>query len=72
LPFISHVFAGRTDLKILPIMVGDLSQGKSEYYAERLSTILKDERTLLVMSSDFCHWGDNFDYFFLRDKLDSD
>jgi len=48
-------------------MVGDLSQGKSEYYAERLSTILKDERTLLVMSSDFCHWGDNFDYFLLRD-----
>jgi len=24
-----------------------------------------------VMSSDFCHWGDNFDYFFLRDKLDN-
>lgn len=22
------------------------------------------------MSSDFCHWGDNFDYFYLREKLD--
>jgi MEMO1 family protein len=30
-----------------------------------------DSRTLLIISSDFCHWGDNFDYFYLSEKLDT-
>lgn len=51
-------------------MVGNLTDSKQDYYATILSELLKDHRTLLVISSDFCHWGDNFDYFYLREKLD--
>lgn len=66
LPFIKKVFS---DIEIVPILVGNLTESKQRYYAEQLSQII-DERTLLVVSSDFCHWGDNFDYFYLKDTLD--
>ena len=50
-------------------MIGNLTYSKQDYYANILSTIM-DHKTLLVISSDFCHWGENFDYFYLRDSLD--
>jgi MEMO1 family protein len=52
-------------------MVGHLTDSKQEYYARVLSETVSDPRTLLVISSDFCHWGDHFDYFYLRDQLDA-
>jgi predicted class III extradiol MEMO1 family dioxygenase len=51
-------------------MVGHLTESKQKYYASIIEKIL-DSRTLLLISSDFCHWGDNFDYFFLESKLNT-
>ena len=28
-----------------------------------------DSNTLVIISSDFCHWGKDFDYFLLRENL---
>jgi AmmeMemoRadiSam system protein B len=61
LPYIKHVF-GEQEVKLLPIMVGSLSQKSVEYFGKIFSEYLKDDKTLFVISSDFCHWGINFDY----------
>ncbi len=29
---------------------------------------MEDEKTLFVISSDFCHWGSNFDYTFYNEE----
>ena len=50
-------------------MIGNLTNSKQDYYANIISSIM-DQKTLLVISSDFCHWGENFDYFYLRNPLD--
>jgi AmmeMemoRadiSam system protein B len=61
LPFIRHVFLGK-DVKIVPIMVGDVTLDSVTRYGRTLERYLKDNRTLFVVSSDFCHWGENFEY----------
>ena len=43
-------------------MVGELSDENYHKYAENLLPYFLDDRTLFVVSSDFCHWGDNFEY----------
>jgi predicted class III extradiol MEMO1 family dioxygenase len=50
------------DVTIVPILVGRLSHGKEKEYASLLSPILVDPGTFIVVSSDFCHWGDRFDF----------
>ena len=60
LPFLYKVFsdAGRADaLKIVPLIIGDLPEEEYRYYAEALLSLFLDERTVFVVSSDFCHWG---------------
>jgi AmmeMemoRadiSam system protein B len=52
-------------------MVGQLTESRLEYYSEILKDMISD-KTLLVVSSDFCHWGDKFDYYYLSEKLNSD
>lgn len=52
-------------------MVGQLTESKLEYYSEILKDMISD-KTFLVVSSDFCHWGDNFDYYYLSENLNSD
>ena len=61
-PFIRKVFAGREDLLLLPLMVGQLSAEKLEACARVLAPFLADAETLVVVSSDFCHWGARFDF----------
>ena len=60
-PYIRKIFAGR-DISFLPIMVGQVPKRHLGKYGEALKNLFLDERTLFVISSDFCHWGDNFDY----------
>ena len=68
LPFIRKVFAdeGKPDVKLVPLMVGELPKSKYNAYARRLMPLFKDERTVFIVSSDFCHWGSNFDYYRLH------
>ena len=64
-PYIYKVFkdAGRADdLKLVPLMVGLLPEDKKDDYAKLLLPYFLDERTVFVLSSDFCHWGDYFKY----------
>lgn len=51
-------------------MVGNLTVSKQKYYASIIKEVA-DSRTLIVISSDFCHWGDNFDYFYLEHNLNT-
>ena len=70
LPFIRKVFKDRKDLKLLPILVGSLTKDKQNYYGRALAKYLGDsDENLFVISSDFCHWGDRFEYIYLTDKI---
>ena len=65
LPFIYKAFAdaGRAnDLKLVPLMVGDVAEDKYRHYAEVLLPLFMDERTVFIVSSDFCHWGQRFNF----------
>lgn len=64
LPLLKHIF-GTKPFTILPIMIGGLSQKQHNQVVEALKPIVSDPKTLLVISSDFCHWGANFDYYYL-------
>ncbi len=60
LPFLQKVFA-RQKIKIVPILFGSL---RKEHFKAMAQTIGKfvDDRTLVVASSDFTHYGSNFGY----------
>lgn len=70
LPFVYELFGNR--VKVVMIMVGCVSSKLKEAYAEwesvsvvtcrSLVPYLKDPKTLFVISSDFCHWGENFEF----------
>lgn len=64
LPYIYKVFsdAGNKDVLLLPMMVGQVKNKDMPKYAEKLKTLFLDPKTLFIISSDFCHWGDNFEY----------
>lgn len=61
LPYIRHVFREK-DVKIVPIMVGDVNLGSLNEYGTIFAEFLKSETNLFIISSDFCHWGQNFDF----------
>jgi MEMO1 family protein len=65
LPYIKKVF-GDKEFSLVPLMVGDLPLDKVSDYARALLPLFKDERTLFIVSSDFCHWGSNFDYYYMH------
>lgn len=49
---------------IVPIMVGSLSPEREALYGRILAPYLADPTCLVVVSSDFCHWGPRFRYTF--------
>jgi AmmeMemoRadiSam system protein B len=59
LPYIRKVF-GDKNITLVPLMVGQVPSNKLSDYAKALLPYFKDERTLFIVSSDFCHWGDRF------------
>lgn len=61
LPYIKYIF-GENKFTLVPIMVGSLNKSSEEYFGKIFAEYLKDEKNLFIMSSDFCHWGRNFDY----------
>jgi AmmeMemoRadiSam system protein B len=65
-PLLKYVF-GKKDITIIPIMVGDLSLQQTKDVAAILREFTDDEGTLVIISSDFCHWGKNYRYTFLPD-----
>lgn len=61
LPYLRKVFQGR-DVSVVPILVGQLSPVSIAQYASVLAEHVADPATLVVVSSDFCHWGERFRY----------
>jgi len=57
-PFLQHCLG---DFKLLPIIVGSLSSHAADALAAALKPFLADD-VLLVVSSDFIHYGSDFDY----------
>lgn len=70
LPYIKKIF-GTNEFKLIPIMVGSLSQDTEEYFGKIFAEYLKDDKVLFIISSDFCHWGRSFDYS-PHDKADGE
>ena len=50
------------DVGLVPILVGNLKKAKEQEYGKILAPYLNDNETLFVISSDFCHWGEDFEY----------
>jgi AmmeMemoRadiSam system protein B len=60
-PYIRKIFKDK-NITMVPLMVGDLPKEAWQEYAKALLPLFEDERTLFVVSSDFCHWGERFDF----------
>jgi len=54
--------------KIVPIMVGGTSSEKEKMYGELLAKYFLQPKTLFIMSSDFCHWGERFGYTYYDER----
>lgn len=65
IPFLQKVLP---QAQLVPIIVGDLHGPDLELTAKAIATIV-DEHTVIVTSSDFTHYGVNFDY---TPKFDKD
>ncbi|CAK7219298.1 hypothetical protein SEUCBS140593_003841 [Sporothrix eucalyptigena] len=48
---------------LVPIMVGDGDGAAERSYGELLLPYLEDPENAFVVSSDFCHWGRNFQFW---------
>jgi len=70
LPFIAHALrraahqhmASASAVRIVPIVVGSLSRAGEHRVGAMLAPYLRDPASFFVVSSDFCHWGSDFDY----------
>jgi hypothetical protein len=60
LPYIKKTLP---DVKLVPIMVGNLSADQEKQFGQKISAYMGDDTNLFIVSSDFCHWGSNFDYY---------
>jgi AmmeMemoRadiSam system protein B len=63
--------ASRSDAKIVPVLVGSLSEEKQQRYGEIFAKHLKSNDTVFIVSSDFCHWGRRFGYYHLPSGVQS-
>ncbi len=64
-PILKHMM-GEHKFKLLPIMVGNLTEEDEEYFGNIIKEYAKDKKTLFVVSSDFCHWGKRFKYTYYK------
>lgn len=57
---IKQTFHGK-DFTLVPLMVGFVEKDLDKY-GQALQPYWEDEKTLFVVSTDFCHWGSRFRY----------
>ena len=65
IPLLQYVIE---DFKLVPIISGSLSRDTIAEVAAILNSLI-DEKTLMVASSDFTHYGSRFDYVPFRDDI---
>lgn len=68
-PFIKKL-ANDHDIKIVPILVGNISHESEVEYGKYLAKYVNDPETLFAVSSDFSHWGSRFRYTYYRPSRD--
>ena len=61
MPFLKYIF-GKNDFSIVPIMIGHNDLETNTAIGKALYDLYEDPKTLVVISSDFCHWGQNFGF----------
>jgi hypothetical protein len=62
-PFIAKALGPKiSTVRVLPIMVGNLSAKSEKAYGELLAPIVARSNVICVISSDFMHWGSRFQY----------
>lgn len=65
-PILKFLFDQKNkSFSVLPIMIGSINDKTAKEVASALAPIVNDPQTLLVVSSDFCHWGNDFEYTYL-------
>lgn len=63
LPFIVKAMSKREQpYTIVPMMVGSIRPEKEAAFGKILSRYLQNPENAFVISSDFCHWGQRFEY----------
>ena len=65
LPFLQHRLPRA---RLVPVLIGDLHGEQFDEVATVVASLLDDE-TLLVVSSDFMHYGSAFDYVPFQDRI---
>ncbi|CAG8536965.1 7641_t:CDS:2 [Acaulospora morrowiae] len=69
LPYTYKILENKIDsIKIVPILVGSLSESSEAFYGKLFSPYLADPSNLFIISSDFCHWGHRFSYTYYSDS----
>jgi len=66
LPFLQRVLG---DFRLVPVLVGQCQQQDYDPMARALAAIV-DDKTLLVASTDFTHYGPNHNYVPFRDNVE--
>ncbi|KAL4238198.1 Protein memo1 [Mactra antiquata] len=63
LPYIAKVMEScKGNFTVVPVLVGSLTPDKEQMYGQIFSKYLADPDNFFVISSDFCHWGQRFNY----------
>jgi len=68
LPYIVKQMEGAS-FSLVPILVGSLTKKSEDLYGSILVKYFEDPENFFVISSDFCHWGNRFDYFHYEEEV---
>ena len=68
IPFLKYIF-DKKPFSIVPMVVGHGNLRKNNELGKCLYDLYEDKKTLFVISSDFCHWGRDFDYTYYNKKF---
>ena len=70
MPFLKYIF-NKKDFSLIPIMVGHNDLMTNTEIGKALYDLYEDPKTLFVVSSDFCHWGQNFGFTYYNKEYDN-
>ncbi|KAJ9117982.1 hypothetical protein QFC20_000263 [Naganishia adeliensis] len=62
LPYIRLMFKNSPEMKLVLLLVGNVSETHAAGYADVFQEYWNDSETFWIISSDFCHWGTRFSH----------
>ncbi|KAI9228537.1 MAG: UPF0103-domain-containing protein [Piptocephalis tieghemiana] len=67
-PYLKRLFDQRGKAcPVVPIIIGSIGHAEEQKFGKIFAPYLASPHNAFVISSDFCHWGDRFDYTFYSD-----